>query len=369
MLSRTIVREDLYDLIWAMPATKLAKELGISDVGLGKICKRMEVPKPPLGYWRKVEVGGQPPKRPKLKKLSSKGQQQVTITPSQPENRSLQTIRKAEAIPCPTELIEPHRLTTKTLASLDKSKTDGRGVLLSRNKICLDLRVTQQSLQRACLIMDSLIKALESRGHKVMTEGEYQQKTVVEFESKRIVISLDERVHRIDHIPTPDETKEYKRYPWMIPRYDHAPTGLLCLRIHDWDAPRKVWSDGKRQRLEGCLGSFIQGIEETAKQMEASDERRRLDKIRWEEERRKREEEERLARIQAKKVKKLISDSDNWHQAERLRAYIAQMETLPEIDEALSAWIDWANSYIEELDPLNNLEALPFIIDEHSSYY
>jgi len=34
---RTLSREELYELIWSMPTTKLAKELGISDVGLGKI--------------------------------------------------------------------------------------------------------------------------------------------------------------------------------------------------------------------------------------------------------------------------------------------------------------------------------------------
>jgi len=73
-----------------MPATKLAKELDISDVGLGKICKRMEVPKPTPGYWRKVEVGGRLPRKPTLKKLSPKGKQQVTIYPTSPESKPMQ---------------------------------------------------------------------------------------------------------------------------------------------------------------------------------------------------------------------------------------------------------------------------------------
>lgn len=111
------------------------------------------------------------------------------------------------------------------------------------------------------------------------------------------------------------------------------PTGILSLRIHDWAAPRKLWSDGKRQRLENCLGSFIQGLQETAKQMMANDEQRRLDKIRWEEERRQREERERLARIHARKVDKLMSDCEKWHKAEQLRGYTARMEALPEGNE------------------------------------
>lgn len=50
-------REALYIRIWETPTVKLAKEFGISDVAVGKICRRLEVPKPPLGYWRKVETG------------------------------------------------------------------------------------------------------------------------------------------------------------------------------------------------------------------------------------------------------------------------------------------------------------------------
>jgi hypothetical protein len=38
-------------------ATKLAKEFGISDVALGKICKKLDVPKPSLGYWSRVQFG------------------------------------------------------------------------------------------------------------------------------------------------------------------------------------------------------------------------------------------------------------------------------------------------------------------------
>jgi len=67
--------------------------------------------------------------------------------------------------------------------------------------------------------------------------------------------------------------------------------------------------------------------------MMANDEQRRLDKIRWEEERRQREERERLARIHARKVDKLMSDCEKWHKAEQLRGYTARMEALPEGNE------------------------------------
>ncbi len=51
-----ISREELFALIWERPATEVARELGISDVALGKLCRRLQVPKPPRGYWAKVQA-------------------------------------------------------------------------------------------------------------------------------------------------------------------------------------------------------------------------------------------------------------------------------------------------------------------------
>jgi len=62
-----LTREGLYRKIWEKPTIKVDAEFGISDVGLGKICRKMDVPEPPLGYWRKIETGAkiEPPLLPK----------------------------------------------------------------------------------------------------------------------------------------------------------------------------------------------------------------------------------------------------------------------------------------------------------------
>ena len=60
-----ISRIELFKLLCEKPTTEIAKELGISDVALGKMCRRMQVPKPPRGYWARV-TAGQIPKRPAL---------------------------------------------------------------------------------------------------------------------------------------------------------------------------------------------------------------------------------------------------------------------------------------------------------------
>lgn len=50
-------REELYELVWAEPMRSVAARLGISDVALGKACKRLGVPRPARGYWAKVAAG------------------------------------------------------------------------------------------------------------------------------------------------------------------------------------------------------------------------------------------------------------------------------------------------------------------------
>ena len=47
-------RRELYERVWQTPLSKLGPELGFSDVGLSKLCKRHDIPVPPVGYWAKL---------------------------------------------------------------------------------------------------------------------------------------------------------------------------------------------------------------------------------------------------------------------------------------------------------------------------
>ena len=56
-MEKLFTRAELYEMVWARPATKVAAELGISGVALGKICRRHEVPVPARGHWAKLAAG------------------------------------------------------------------------------------------------------------------------------------------------------------------------------------------------------------------------------------------------------------------------------------------------------------------------
>lgn len=42
-MNREFTREELYTLVWSKPTRTIAKELGISDVALGKTCRKLSV--------------------------------------------------------------------------------------------------------------------------------------------------------------------------------------------------------------------------------------------------------------------------------------------------------------------------------------
>jgi hypothetical protein len=57
-----VTREQLYEIIWSTPMVIAAKQYGLSDNGLRKKCKQLDVPTPPRGYW----AGRRPRRRARL---------------------------------------------------------------------------------------------------------------------------------------------------------------------------------------------------------------------------------------------------------------------------------------------------------------
>lgn len=59
-------REVLYKEVWSQPIQKLARAYGLSDVGLGKVCRKLRIPLPGRGYWNKKNSGKPVGTRPPL---------------------------------------------------------------------------------------------------------------------------------------------------------------------------------------------------------------------------------------------------------------------------------------------------------------
>lgn len=64
-------RKELYDLVLKVPLLALSKKYDISDVGLRKVCIRMNIPLPKSGHWQKLRYG---------KKSPANGERLLTIS-------------------------------------------------------------------------------------------------------------------------------------------------------------------------------------------------------------------------------------------------------------------------------------------------
>jgi hypothetical protein len=65
---RRLTRQEIFDRVWTTPIVQLAPEWGLSDQGLHKACRRLQIPRPPRGWWAKAQAGRRV-RRPKLPKL------------------------------------------------------------------------------------------------------------------------------------------------------------------------------------------------------------------------------------------------------------------------------------------------------------
>ena len=56
----TITDEQLQALVWSKPMIDISKEMGVSDVAIGKRCRKAGIETPVKGFWNKVQSGKMP---------------------------------------------------------------------------------------------------------------------------------------------------------------------------------------------------------------------------------------------------------------------------------------------------------------------
>lgn len=236
-----LTRKDMYDRVWSQAMRKLAPEWGMSDVGLKKLCKRFEIPTPPVGYWAKLEHGKKV-RKPPLPKWPEDDDPDFgmiyypdRIAAGQAAETKPEVEVKEEDIVVPAELTSPHPLIEATEKSLTGAKPDEEGLVHPKAKRTLDIHVSPANVQRALRIMDTLIKAIESRGLSVTLKGEGSRLcTYAEVMDEQIWFVLDEITERVERPKTAEEERRARQYPSLYGNerfFIRVPTGRLCMEI------------------------------------------------------------------------------------------------------------------------------------------
>ncbi|HXX57445.1 MAG TPA: hypothetical protein VEI96_05535 [Thermodesulfovibrionales bacterium] len=368
----------------------LAAKYGLSDVGLRKICKKLNVPTPPAGYWAKLQHKKKEKKLPlpplnygeletyelkprqECESQALKGKDADKLDPRIVE--SFAAVEKAaEPVIVPDRLVAPQPLVKMTLDALEKEKPDKYGVLRAWRQKYLNIRVSPSSLirvspsslKRALRIMDAIIKALGKRSYKVGTGKGEGPGTHLLIHDSTLNLELTEKINSVPHVPTPAEIEKQKKYSWeKPPPYDFKPSGMLTLKIDEYNAQgyRKSWSDGKTQRLEDLLDDFIIGAIKVG--IISREERLARERQRAEESRLRAERE--AQRLAAEKfIKDLEENALSWSKSQQILAFIENVEKedadrslSPEEQKKLSDWLAKAKRYAEWLNPVK--KGFPF---------
>ena len=351
-------RKQLYEEVWAEPATTVAKRYGISSVALAKICRKLAVPLPPRGYWTLVEIKKAGP-RPPLPPFH--GQETISVTRyirEEKEQKEIDRILENEmnftlpsSVLVAAALHKPHPLVEKIRSTMKGSNPGEYGVIRG-NRGELDLRVSPACLGRALRIYDALIKAIEGLGWRVAIGGREDTETHVIILGEKIQIGIEEGVKRTEHILTPKEEREKARGSYFYaPRWDYHPTGELTLRIKGWggNGLRKSCSDGKQGLLEEKIAGFLEILRKYAAQKLVD----RRERERQAAERAA--EQARLAEIQARReeekrrIQQLETEADAWRKAELIRSFVHAAVNSGLRD---SSWAQWALDHAMRIDPL-----------------
>lgn len=352
-MSNTLNRKELFDLIWSKPTAKLAEELGISDVAISKWCKKMQIPKPPRGYWAKKQVGKNVPQKPKLKKLTKTDVNKIEYSPS-PVRPKDETEQHVEVIPGSLET--PHKLVKASLKALSKGKPWGdRNIIHSKNKKVLDIQVTQDSVARACLIFDSVIKTLAAEGIPVSLEiGEHTSKTIVEIDGYQTEIGIDERTKRV-------EVKKGEMDRYWYPKYEFLPTGMLTFVVRKWThGVRSEWKDGKIQRIENLIPSIVNSLKLIAVkhsewELEKAEQEKRLKQAKA---------TQRKEAIKELKCEKILAHMEMWKKACDLKEFLKVLKETSKETPEIEEYIELGLSYAERINPLNWTDLASFDEDE-----
>lgn len=392
-----LTRKELYDLVWSEPMSTVCKRFGISDNGLRKHCKSMNIPTPPIGYWAKSQNGKTVERAPLPKDYAGKKQEinlrevnpdevecvekVIDLVPKVNKQRELEQQllnENADYFVVPEVLYAKEALIidTKEKFRLSKENSSDNNYLKnnpykSTIKETLDIFVSEKSIDRVLSIFHTIIKALRYRGHDIKIKKENTYAMVVGEEFR---LDITERKKQDRNSNNPHDNNNNIFCGELRFNISYATYG-------GWrgtSISTKTYQDTEHTRLEDKIVSIIAFIEIKAEEIKTERIEAEQQRIQREEDERRRKELEEIRRIELEKLEakrkaelkefqSLFTMADRLYKANIIRDYIYRYENFLkenniEEEETLKK-IAWAKEKADWLDPFISKE------DEYLDYY
>lgn len=354
METKVLTRQELYEMVWKEPRSRIAKRFGIKDTTLKQTCERMHIPLPENGYWSKLKFG----KPVVVVKLPDNydGDNEVSIdsliqeekTPKSQQQKIIGEIENKLGLLLSAQkrLTNPHPLIIKTKNKLEShNNSEFIRCTWEMNKSydgVLNINAGKKQLLRALRIMDKIIKLLIARGHNVVVK---ENKTYAVIWNEQCEIRLREKF-RVSGSKDSWGDRQYER------------TGILTFEMDSFYYCVNSVTDSPLIPIENKISTIIAKLETWAKD-------KIEDEIASEKRRKEYEEKQRIKNeIKERKANELANFLDIFGQALRLnqanfmREYVKAVKADAlkngEISDEMKQWLEWANQKISWYDPLIN---------------
>jgi hypothetical protein len=340
-----LTRQELYDLVWGESMLSLAKKYAISDVGLRKKCRSMEIPIPNAGYWAKVKYGKKVAERRPLGDFN--GEQTVSLRPRGASNEIEMyhtAMKKVIESDNRINLNVPERLTNPDKMIVSAKEYFNRKDVMKEAKLFISstenelrIKVRPITLERTFRFLDTLIKAIRMRGFEIKTT--YQGSFFV-YEQEEYQFFCHENLTEIPSLT-------------VLKKSEIQYTSQLCLYVkYGWNS--REWKDGKKP-LEEQISSIIATLE--LKGRKNTEERIAREK-RWANEKAKELKEKALQDRKERELnnfKALFKKAKRHDKAEMIRSYADKLEMNAISRNALTdkkkEYIEWARKKADWYDP------------------
>jgi hypothetical protein len=391
-------RDELYLEVWTKPLTELGKKYGLSDNGLRKICRAMNIPLPVAGHWAKV-AAGHDVKRPPLPAESKRTTFISNPRPTQSTHRSPEdgawlvererfeqkpeNVINADSdprrwhpvlVPLRDRLRQAakehkkdlHVAETASKRPLTRAEADSAGYgwrwfvdhgqILARHHKAAPMRVTPVTLERALLVANSVFAAAESRGFKVSLSAD-ESRFQLEGHGGTIALRWMDRLM--------DSVRIERGAPGEVNRRAiKAPTGVLRIGVGSGYSEKEL-ADTKDKPVEAQLNAlFVQIYRQVVRCRERQREHNERERL-WAEkqerlalEERQRQEACRRQEAEKRRREALIAESEAWRRSQAIKEYVAHVMSMAaqsamagDFQAQLLEWKHWSLQVAEALDP------------------
>lgn len=386
-LSMKFERSKLYDEIWEISLTGVAKKYGLNYTKLVQACKENDIPYPSSAYWTKKNMGLDFSND--IIELPESEVKEIEIPFKSSGALIDNKISDKDKFVIEFNLLsflsdEERRKIAEVIYDLniDNYKKNHKVITEYKNKKKEERReerkanyfnpyynihnyvekgyfenISKFEKDRCMKILSAIYYAIEELG------GEVNKDFSLTIRDEHVELEIEELKDQAKHELTKEEAKQLSEYEDRkkvftyaskpnIKKYDYVYNGKLKITCGN----RKYIRETDKVKLEDKLGDIIIKLYEQSEEVKIE----RL--AREERERKYQEEEERKEKIrnakknEAQKVKKLLNLAEDYRIACEIRNYINAISSQDNLSNEMKDWIKWANKKADWFDPIIDRE-------------